>query len=191
VDVARVLNELMNPPKIMVVVAEGFEEIETVTPVDVLRRAGAQVIIAAQAEGIHVTGRNGLTIHADATLSSLSGTDFDCIVLPGGPGVERLRRDPRVLDLISRQVGAGRWVAAICAAPVLLREAGVLGERRFTSHFSVADEMPGCLSGERVVVDGILITSRGAGTALDFGLLIVEKLFSAAKALEIGASICT
>jgi 4-methyl-5(b-hydroxyethyl)-thiazole monophosphate biosynthesis len=181
----------MNPPKVMVVVADGFEEIETVTPVDVLRRAGAQVIIASQAEGIHVTGRSGVTIHADATLSSLLGADFDCIVLPGGPGVERLRRDPRVLDLISKQVGAGRWVAAICAAPVLLQAAGVLKGHRFTAHFSVAEETPGCLSGERALADGLLITSRGAGTALDFGLLIVEKLFSTAKALEIGASICT
>jgi 4-methyl-5(b-hydroxyethyl)-thiazole monophosphate biosynthesis len=137
-----------------------------------------------------VTGRNGMTIHADATLAAIGAGDFDCLLLPGGPGVARLRADLRVLALVARQVGSNRWVAAICAAPLVLNAAGLLEGRRYTAHFSVADELPKVLSGERVVVDGRLITSRGAGTALDFGLQIVEKLFGPEKAAEVAHSIC-
>lgn len=177
-------------PTVLVILAEGFEEIEAITPVDVLRRAGATVTLAALAEGIHVTGRNGLTMHADTALSAVEGRDFDCVLLPGGPGVKNLRADPRVRSVILRQHAAGRWLAAICAAPTVLQDAGLLTGRRFTAHLSVAAELPSLLAGERTVVDGHIITSRGAGTALDFGLLLVERLFSADKADEIGRSIC-
>jgi len=178
----------MAPPTVLVILAEGFEEIEFVTPVDVLRRAGASVTVAALKEGIHVAGRSGLTLHADRTMAAAE-EGFDCIVLPGGPGVAGLRRDPRVADLLRRQNEAGRWIAAICAAPTVLKDAGVLGARRHTAHFSVAGELPGALLGERVVVDGNLITSRGAGTALEFGLMLVEKLMSPERALEVARSV--
>jgi len=177
-------------PTVLVILAEGFEEIEAVVPVDVLRRAGATVTIAAIADGIHVTGRNGITLHADAPLAAAENLEFDCLLLPGGPGVNALRGDARVRSLIVRQHAAGRWLAAICAAPVLLHEAGVLEGRRYTAHFSVASELPALLAEERTVVDGHILTSRGAGTALDFGLLLVEKLFSASKAAEVARSIC-
>jgi len=177
-------------PTVLVILAEGFEEIEAITPVDVLRRAGATVTLACLAEGIHVTGRNGLTMHADAPLSTVEGRDFDCVLIPGGPGVKNLRADPRVRAAILRQHAAGRWLAAICAAPTVLHDAGLLTGRRFTAHSSVAAELPSLLAGERTVVDGHIITSRGAGTALDFGLLLVATLFSAEKAGEIGRSIC-
>jgi 4-methyl-5(b-hydroxyethyl)-thiazole monophosphate biosynthesis len=180
----------MAVPTVLVIVAEGFEEAEAVTPIDVLRRAGAQVTLAALAEGIHVTGRGGLTVHADTTLDAVGKSRFDCILLPGGPGVARLRGDARVLELVERQHRDNGWIAAICAAPVVLLSAGILGGRRYTAHFSVAAELPAALAGERVVVDGRLITSRGAGTALDFGLLIVESLFSREKASEVAGSIC-
>jgi protein deglycase len=114
---------------------------------------------------------------------------FDCLFLPGGPGVKQLRADARVRELVLRQHAAGRWLAAICAAPTVLYDAGLLNGRRYTAHFSVADEIPAILAGERVVSDGNVLTSRGAGTALDFGLLLVEKLFSAEKAREIARSI--
>jgi 4-methyl-5(b-hydroxyethyl)-thiazole monophosphate biosynthesis len=179
----------MPAPTVLVVVAEGFEEIEAVTPIDVLRRAGAVVRVAALGEGIHVTGRGGITIHADTTLAALEGDQFDCILLPGGPGVVRLREDPRVAAIVRRQDQARGWIAAICAAPVVLKDAGILEGRRHTAHFSVAAELPSASYGDRVVTDGRLITSRGAGTALDFGLMIIEKLFSREKAAEVAKSI--
>lgn len=177
-------------PTVLVILAEGCEEIEVITPVDVLRRAGANVTLAALAEGIHVTGRNGITLHADTPLAAVEARDFDCVFLPGGPGVKHLRADPRVKAIVLRQHAAGRWLAAICAAPTVLHDAGLLAGRRFTAHPSVAAELPGLVAGERTVVDGHLLTSRGAGTALDFGLLLVEKLVSPESARETGRSIC-
>ena len=91
---------------------------------------------------------------------------------------------------MQRQQAANRWLAAICAAPAVLHDAGLLEGRRYTAHFSVAGELPAILTGERTVVDGRILTSRGAGTALDFSLLLVEKLFSPDKAQEISRSIC-
>ncbi|HWA85639.1 MAG TPA: DJ-1 family glyoxalase III [Opitutus sp.] len=177
-------------PTVLAILAEGFEEIEAMTPVDLLRRAGADVTLAALGDGIHVTGRNGLTVHADTTLATVATRDFDCVFLPGGPGTKNLRADSRVRTLVLRQHDAGRWLAAICAAPTVLHDAGLLAGRRYTAHFSVAAELPGILPEERTVTDGHLLTSRGAGTAVDFGLLLVDRLFSAATAREIADSIC-
>jgi protein deglycase len=177
-------------PTVLALLAEGFEEIEAVTPIDLLRRAGAEVTIAALAEGIHVTGRCGLTMHADTSLTAASVREFDCIFLPGGPGVKHLRADPRVVPLLRKHDAAGRWLAAICAAPTVLHDAGLLGGRRYTAHFSVSAELADILEQERVVVDGRIITSRGAGTALVFGLELVKALFSPEKAAEIGRSVC-
>ncbi|HTB79820.1 MAG TPA: DJ-1 family glyoxalase III [Opitutaceae bacterium] len=178
-------------PTVLALLAEGFEEIEALAPIDLLRRAGAEVTTAALGGQIHVTGRSGVTLHADTTLDAVAARDFDCVFLPGGPGTKHLRADPRVRDLVQRQHAAGRWLAAICAAPAVLHDAGLLAGRRYTAHFSVAAELPGILADERTVADGRLLTSRGAGTALDFGLLLVEKLFSPEKAGEIAQSICT
>ncbi len=177
-------------PTVLVVLAEGFEEIEAITPIDVLRRAGATVTVAALVDGIHITGRNGITLHADVPLSGVEARDFDCIFLPGGPGVKNLRADPRVRQLLLRQQAAGRWIAAICAAPTVLHDAGLLAGKNYTAHFSVANELPAIRAADRTVVDGKILTSRGAGTALDFGLLLIERLFSAEKAQEISRSIC-
>ena len=160
-----------------------------VTPVDLLRRAGATVTIAALADPA-VTGRSGLTLTADTTLASLGDALFDCLLLPGGPGVKHLRAEPKVRSLAQRHASAGKWVAAICAAPTVLHDAGLLAGRRYTAHFSVAEELKHILPTERVVVDGHFITSRGAGTALDFGLEIVARLFTREMAAEIARSVC-
>jgi 4-methyl-5(b-hydroxyethyl)-thiazole monophosphate biosynthesis len=176
-------------PTVLVPLAEGFEEIEAVAPIDLLRRAGAEVTLAALGDGIHVSGRNGLIFHADTTLDAVEGGAFDCIFFPGGPGVKQLRADPRIRAWVLRQHAAGRWLAAICAAPAVLFDAGLLTGRRYTAHASVADELPNILGGERTVADGNLLTSRGAGTAIDFALLLVERLFSREKAREVAASV--
>ena len=177
-------------PTVLTLLADGFEEIEAMAPIDLLRRAGAEVVVAGLGEGIHVTGRNGVTMHADTNLNAVEQTMFDCLFLPGGPGTKQLRSDPRVRPLVLRHHADGRWLAAICAAPTVLQDAGLLTGRRYTAHFSVANELPPLLGGERVVTDGRILTSRGAGTAVEFGLLMVEKLFSAEKSREIADSIC-
>lgn len=177
-------------PTVLAILAEGFEEIEAITPIDLLRRAGAEVTVAALGAGIHVTGRSGITVHADTLLAAVEAKPFDCLFLPGGPGVKHLRADPRVLALVRHQHISNGWIAAICAAPTVLHDAGLLEGRRYTAHFSVAGELPHILSEEAVVIDGHILTSRGAGTALQFGLCVIEKLFSAGKADEIGRSVC-
>lgn len=176
-------------PTVLAILPEGFEEIEAIAPIDLLRRAGAEVVIAALGTTPHVTGRCNITMHADTTLGEAAEQTYDLIFLPGGPGVLNLRGDMRVRALVQQQAAAGRWVSAICAAPTVLHDAGLLEGRRYTAHFSVAKQLPNILADERVVVDGKIITSRGAGTALDFGLVLVEKLFSVEKAREISAAI--
>ena len=177
-------------PSVLAILAEGFEEIEATTPIDLLRRAGAEVTVAALAEGIHVTGRSGLTMHADMPLSAVGARLFDCLFLPGGPGVKLLRADPRVRDIVLQHHRDDRWLAAICAAPAVLHDSGLLAGRRYTAHFSVAGELPNILAEERVVLVGRFLTSRGAGTALDFGIKLVGLLVGAEKAAEVARSVC-
>lgn len=177
-------------PTVLVPLADGFEEIEAVTPIDLLRRAGAEVTVAALTGDLAVKGRCGLTLRADTTLAAVARSTPDCLLLPGGPGVRHLRADSGVRTLVTEQDRARRWLAAICAAPTVLLDAGVLPARRHTAHFSVAAELPGLAAGERVVVDGHVITSRGAGTALDFGLELIRRLYSPDKAAEIARAIC-
>lgn len=176
---------------VLVILPEGFEEIEAITPVDLLRRAGFTVTTAALADSMHVTGRSGITLHADTTLAALPpGQAFDLLFLPGGPGVKHLRSDPRIRTLVSAQATGPGWLAAICAAPTVLKDAGVLEGRRYTAHSSVAEELPALIANEAVVVDGRLVTSRGAGTAYPFAIRLIEEISGADKAAEISSSVC-
>ena len=165
--------------RVLVPLAEGFEEIEAVTVVDLLRRAGIEVHTASL-DGPRVTGSHGITVQADIALDAAVADDYDMIVLPGGmPGAEHLKNDPRVVSLLRRFAANGRYTAAICAAPSVLAHAGLLDEHAATSFpgFLAADSAPGIrLRDEPVVVDGKVVTSRGAGTAMAFGLVLVELL---------------
>jgi 4-methyl-5(b-hydroxyethyl)-thiazole monophosphate biosynthesis len=176
-------------PTVVAILADGFEEIEATAPVDLLRRAGADVTVAALADSIHVTGRSGITMHADTTFAAVEPTLFDCIFLPGGPGVKNLRAERRVGEMVLRHHTASKWIAAICAAPTVLHDVGLLRGKLYTAHFTVASELTSILTDERVVADGRILTSRGAGTAIDFGLFLIEKLFSPERSSEIGRSI--
>jgi DJ-1 family protein len=175
--------------RVLCLLAPGFEEIETVSPIDLLRRAGAEVVVASLHGEEWVTGRSNLTLRAEAPLAAVESADFDLLLIPGGPGVRGLRDDGRAAPLARRFAEAGKPVAAICAAPTVLADAGLLEGKKFTAHFSVHGELPGALAEERVVRDGLVITSRGAGTAVDFGLMLVEVLFGREKADEIGRSV--
>lgn len=177
-------------PTALAILPEGFEELEAVAPIDLLRRAAVEVTVASLSDNLHITGRNALNLRADTALSAVGENLFDLLFLPGGPGVKLLRADPRVRATVLAHHAADRWLAAICAAPTILNDAGLLAGRCYTAHFSVASELPAILSAERTVTDGRLLTSRGAGTTIDFGLLLVEKLCSPEKAREIALSIC-
>lgn len=181
---------MSSPRYVLVVLAQGFEEIEAVTPIDLLRRAGVSVTIASLDSRLEVVGKNGMTLLADAPLDVSCARAYDMIFLPGGPGVRNLRADPRVAELVKMQAGRGAWVAAICAAPTVLHDAGLLDGRRFTAHPSVLDQLGPVVDGQDVVVDPPFITSRGAGTAVDFGLELIARLLSEEQALTVRESIC-
>lgn len=163
--------------RVLCLVAEGVEELELVAPVDVLRRAGAEVILVAVGPSVDITGRNGITLVADARLDDVLAGTFDLLLIPGGPAVAALRADGRAASLAGSFIAEGKPVGAICAAPLVLKDAGLLEGARFTAHASVAADLPGAQTGERLIEDGLIITSRGAGTALEFGLALVDVLF--------------
>lgn len=178
-------------PRALVLLFDGFEEIETFAPVDLLRRAGVEVIVASLAEHRHATGRSQITAHADLALSALApDATFDLLFLPGGAGVKLLREDPRVRALVLAQHAAGRWLASICAAPTVLHDCGLLTGRRYTANPAVAGELPAIIPDERIVTDGRITTSRGAGTAVEFGLHLVALLAGPEAAAKIGKAIC-
>lgn len=175
--------------RVLCLIGPGFEEIEAVTPIDLLRRAGAEVVIASVPGDMHVTGRCGVTMHADTSLAEVAGQEFDLLLIPGGPGVKELRADGRPAQVARNMADKGKLVAAICAAPTVLADAGLLADKKYTAHFSVNEELPQSLSGRDVVEDGNVITSRGAGTAMAFGLALVRRLYGDGKAQEIGRAV--
>ena len=176
--------------RVLVLLAPGFEEIETTTPIDLLRRAEAEVILASTTDQHLVTGRSRITLQADHLLSDVIAQSFDLLVLPGGPAVFELREKPRVLDLIRRFHFDCILIGAICAAPLLLHDAGILNEdMEYTAHGSTLDELSELQTDRETIISANLITSRGAGTAVSFGLALVKKLFGSEKAEEIKASI--
>lgn len=175
---------------VLVLLAEGFEEIEAVTAIDVLRRAGAEVVAAGLTEG-PIAASRGVRILPDAPLDDVLDRDFDLVVLPGGmPGAANLRDDPRVARLVANQISKpDRVLGAICAAPaVVLSSLGLLRGRRATGHPNFAEKIRDTERADgRVVVDGNLVTSKGPGTALEFALKLVEVLFGPEKARDVNA----
>jgi 4-methyl-5(b-hydroxyethyl)-thiazole monophosphate biosynthesis len=175
--------------RVLCLLVDGFEEIETLAPVDLLRRAGADVVLASITGNLQVKGRSNITIIADTLLENTAPQSFDLLLIPGGPGVKAMRADGRAARLAREFANSGKPVAAICAAPTVLSDAGLLDGRRFTAHFSVQNELPQAIASEKVVEDGLLTTSRGAGTALEFGLALIRRLFGDAKANEVAKAI--
>ena len=164
--------------KVLVALAPGFEEIETITVVDILRRAGARVVLAATEEG-PVEGSRGVSVLPDTLIDQVSDSDFDLVVLPGGqPGTNNLLKNAKVNAIIKNMHKAQKQVAAICAAPIVLHAAGILKGVAVTSHPSVQEQLTDTqYSDDRVVVDGHIVTSRSPGTALEFALKLVEILY--------------
>lgn len=164
---------------VLIPLAEGFEEIEAITLIDLLRRAGIEVTTAGLTDG-PVCGSHGIRIEADTTLDAVASRDFDMVALPGGlPGAHHLRDDARVQAVLKRHAQSGAWTAAICAAPVALAAAGLLDGRAATSYPGFVEKLsiPGLAHRQdAVVVDGKIVTSRGPGTAMDFALTLIELL---------------
>lgn len=176
-------------PTALVLLAQGSEEMEAVISIDVLRRGGIEVTVAGVDGAAPVRCSRGVTITPDAALESVDG-EFDVLVLPGGAeGAKRLAASSRVGELLREQERAGRWVAAICAAPIALQAHGVFQHYQLTSHPSVKGELEGWgdYSEHPVVADRKLITSRGPGTAFPFALRIVGTLTSAQRMVEVRA----
>jgi len=164
---------------VLVPLAQGCEELEAITVVDLLRRAGITVVTAGL-DDQPVRASRGVVLIPDVTLNEVIGQEFDMIVLPGGePGATNLGKDERVTVLLQKMAQAGKYTAAICAAPRVLAQGGLLEGRRATSYPGVLepDSVAGLhLVNEAVVVDDRVITSRGPGTAMDFALQLIEVL---------------
>lgn len=165
--------------RVLIPLAQGCEELEAVTIIDLLRRAQIEVVSAGLAPG-PVTGSRGTVLVPDTTLADALTQEFDMLVLPGGqPGATNLERDARVIALLQRMAAAGKYTAAICAAPQVLAVAGLLDDRRATSYPGAVDagQFPRIhLVTEDVVRDGTVLTSRGPGTAMDFALALIDVL---------------
>ena len=165
---------------VLVPLAQGCEELEAVTIIDLLRRAGVEVTVAGLEDG-PVTASRGVVLMPETTLEAVLDRDFDLVVLPGGlGGAQRLEADQRIAALLRRMSEQGRYVAAICAAPKVLASAGLLKNREATAYPGIldaqADQAGIRLSSAAVVRDGTFITSRGPGTAMDFALTLIETL---------------
>ena len=175
--------------KALVFLATGFEEIETVTVVDVLRRAGVDVTVAGLVPNV-TEGKHGMRIIPDKSIDDVSVDEFDAVVVPGGnPGYKNLRKDPRVIAMVRKAFASNKLVAAICAGPTVLSDADVLEGKACTIYPGMDEELEaggGKPKHDIVVVDGNVITSRGPATALPFALKLAEKLVGKQVAEDVG-----
>ncbi len=169
--------------KIAIILANGFEEIEAVAVIDVLRRANLEVQVVGLSQG-PISSSRGVNIVPDIDLNTASA-NYDMLILPGGmPGTTNLANDPRVTALVNTMNRQKKYLAAICAAPLVLSQAGILMNKRATCHPSVQAKLQAreVVTRDKVVVDENIITSQGPGTAIDFALQIVALLQSQAAA---------
>jgi 4-methyl-5(b-hydroxyethyl)-thiazole monophosphate biosynthesis len=161
--------------RLIVPLAEGFEEIEAVAIIDVLRRANIKVDVVG-VEDEMVAGRNGIKILCDKIISDVKPEEYDGIILPGGnPGYKNLENNQQVINFIKYFNSKGRLIAAICAAPTILERIGILEGKKATCFPSMKDKIRNYVD-EKVVVDGNIITSQGPGTAIEFALEIVKLI---------------
>jgi 4-methyl-5(b-hydroxyethyl)-thiazole monophosphate biosynthesis len=177
---------------VLVPLAQGCEELEAVTVVDLLRRAGI-VVVTAGLDDQPVRASRGVVLLPDMTLDRALLQEYDMIVLPGGlPGADNLRDDERIIERLQSMSAAGKYTAAICAAPRVLAHAGLLQGKCATSYPGALDidTIPGLDYRETpVVMDGTVITSRGPGTAMDFALALIELLAGKQKRDEVEAGL--
>lgn len=177
----------MAPKTALVPIADGTEEIEAVTIIDTLRRAGIDVFVASVSRK-NITASRGVKLEADGLIHDIIAREFDVIAIPGGmPGAKHLSESATLNQLIKDQHEARRLIAAICAAPVVvLKPLGILDGRKATAHPGFSDQLADSSAvDDRVVLDGHVLTSRGPGTALEFALTIIRVLVGAEAAAKV------
>ncbi|MHB8471511.1 MAG: DJ-1 family glyoxalase III [Gammaproteobacteria bacterium] len=179
-------------PSVLIPLAQGCEELEAVTLIDLLRRAGIEVITAGL-DAQPVTASRGTRLLPDTTLDAALTRDYDMVVLPGGqPGADNLNKDGRIRALLQRMQAEDKYLAAICAAPKVFANAGVLAGKRATGFPGVLETLrlgDVEISNQPVVMDGKVITSRGPGTAMDFALQLIELLTGTAQREQVEAAL--
>ncbi|MGO9013809.1 MAG: DJ-1 family glyoxalase III [Dissulfurispiraceae bacterium] len=170
-------------PQVAVLLADGFEEVEAMAIIDTLRRADIIVVIAGLHAG-HIESARHVKVIPDTVIDTIQADNFDMLVLPGGqPGADNLNADGRVKLLIKEFFNKGKLTGAICAAPYVLANAGILEGRQTTAYPTFKDRLCNALyRDENVVTDGQVLTSKGPGTALEFGIAIIERLVGREKA---------
>ena len=177
-------------PSVLLPLAHGSEDLEAITVLNILRRAGIEAV-SASLDGQAIRGSRGTLLIPDTSLDEAIKRRFDMVVLPGGqPGTNNLKADARIIKLVKDMAAEGRYVCAICAAPSILAVAGLLDGKRATSFPGALDAFPRVSQQPQAVVeDGKLITSRGPGTAMDFALTLVERLSGRSKRHEVEAGL--
>lgn len=179
--------------KVLIPLAAGCEELEAVTVIDLLRRAQLDVTTASLTIDLAVKASRGVTLVADTTLDAVRAEDFAMIVLPGGqPGTDNLNADPRIHQLLKTMAASDKWLAAVCAAPLVLATAGLLNGFRATAYPGVLTQRDWPqiqLVEEAVVIDGQRVTSRGPGTAMDFALTLIGLLAGPATQQHVAAGL--
>lgn len=175
-------------PKLLLLLADGFEETEAITVVDVLRRAGIGVDMTGLTGNI-VTSLNGVRVHADTRFMDLEVDKYDGIVLPGGSSVDTIMAHSTAMGVIDRFAKAGKFIGAICAAPKILVKLGALKDKRATIYPGYEKLLDRPRS-DKVVVDGNIMTSQGPGTAMEFALRIVEQFSGKAASAKVKQNIC-
>ncbi|MFA7173981.1 MAG: DJ-1 family glyoxalase III [Kiritimatiellia bacterium] len=178
--------------KIFIPLAEGFEELEAIAVIDILRRAGLAVTTAALTSEKLVLGAHGVLIQADAVLDELDLGGFDAVILPGGGlGTENLLKDPRITGIVQGFNAEGKYVCAICAAPTVLAAAGVLAGLKGTCYPTCAVALGESYGNVPVIADGNIITSQGPGTALLFGLVLAHHFAGEETARKVAKAMLT
>lgn len=174
--------------RVLIPLAQGCEELEAVTIIDLMRRAGIEVVTAGL-DGDAVTASRGVRLLPDVQLDDVVGQEFDMLVLPGGlPGADNLDSDSRIHGLLNSMADGGGFTAAICAAPKVLAHAGLLDGKVATAYPGVLDsmELPATeVNQDAVVIDDRVVTSRGPGTAMDFALTLIAQLLGEQKRREV------
>lgn len=174
---------------ILIILAPGFEESEAVIPIDLLRRAEIDVTLASLEDNLLVRSYHNVLVTADTPFKDVTKKNFDALFLPGGPGTKHLKESDSVIKMLQQFHREGKLICAICAAPIVLKKAGLLNDKKYTAHFSVKDELPD-IQPAPVIKDGTIITSQGAGTTIPFGLAIIEALTDKSTADRIAKDIC-
>jgi 4-methyl-5(b-hydroxyethyl)-thiazole monophosphate biosynthesis len=167
---------------VFVLAGDGFEEMELVTPVDIWRRCAMDVAVVSVGGSMTISGAHGIKLEADSVASALSGDDFDALFLPGGPSAFTMKDDQTAMRIVKSFQERGKLICAICAAPLILGNAGILNGKIFCAHPCTYEVLCGANETSRVVVDGNLITAKGPGVAAELAFAVVEFFHGQAKA---------